>query len=107
VLRYDTAQVWTSGATVPIKVALVDWNGVDLSSPNITVTAVAVVNTTTGQSFVPKSPSGANPTFTFAATPTRGYQYTLKTTGYPAGSYTLDFIATGDPLIHHAPFVLR
>ena len=44
VLRYDTAQVGTSGATVPIKVELVDWNGVNLSSSNITVTAVAVAN---------------------------------------------------------------
>ena len=45
VLRYDMPQVGTSGATVPIKVELVDWNGVNLSSSNITCRpVVAVVN---------------------------------------------------------------
>ena len=106
-LRYDTTKIWNSGKTVPIKVDLVDWNGVDVSSPSIIVTVQSVTNQTTHTVFLPHAPGGSNPTMTFVLKPTRGYQYNVQTTGYTIGNYTLDFTATGDPITHHAPFVIR
>ena len=35
------------------------------------------------------------------------YQYNLKTTGYPSGTYTLGFTVTGDPVTHTVEFVIR
>jgi hypothetical protein len=35
-----------------------------------------------------------------------GYQLNVKTTGYPAGTYTLSFTVGGDPTLHTAQFVI-
>ena len=35
-----------------------------------------------------------------------GYQLNVKTTGYPAGTYTLSFTAGGDPTVHTAQLVI-
>ena len=51
--------------------------------------------------------SAAGP-FTFLTLPDRGpgYQLNVKTTGYPAGTYTLLFTAGSDPAIRTATFVI-
>ena len=36
-----------------------------------------------------------------------GYRLNVKTTGYPAGTYTLSFKAGSDPTVHTAQFVIR
>ena len=33
-------------------------------------------------------------------------QLNVKTTGYPKGTYTLSFTASGDPTVHTAQFVI-
>ena len=100
---YDTTRQATSGSTVPIKVALEDYYGNNVSSATITVTAKMVTNTGTGTTLAPTSPGGTT-SFAFDTLGTIGYRYNLKTTGYATGSYTLDFVASGDPVTHSAPF---
>jgi len=35
------------------------------------------------------------------------YQYNLKSTNYPAGTYTLSYTVTGDPVVHTVSLVIR
>jgi hypothetical protein len=37
---------------------------------------------------------------------TQNCPYSLQTEGDKNSSYTVDFSATADPIIHHAPFVI-
>jgi hypothetical protein len=89
---------------VAIKLKVCDFNGVNLSSASIVLTAVSVT---------PLQPivSNANPDFKFrfdtTVAPGGGYVFNLIVKDYPAGSYTLDFTATGDPITHHAPIVVK
>ena len=51
-------------------------------------------------------------TFTFVNAPATGgeagpqYQLLIRTTGYPAGTYTLSFKDTGDPVTHTLKFTI-
>ena len=90
-----------------INIRLVDFLGADVSNTRIVVRANSVTRTDTGSTSVATSPGGANPGSVFIVAPGGGYLFTLDTRGYAAGSYTLDFVAGGDPVTHHAPFVLR
>jgi hypothetical protein len=89
-----------SGASVPVKIQLSNYSGKNLSSPAITVTIVG---------FAPNPAPGVAPTGTF--TYMKGdsgpmYQFNVKTTGYPPGTYTLSFTVTGDPNVHTVNFVI-
>ena len=56
-----------------------------------------------------KVPPGKTPggTFTYQMLDQGpGYQLNIKTTGYPAGTYTLSFTVSGDPTVHTAQFVI-
>jgi hypothetical protein len=106
-LRYDTAKAWKPGSVVPIRIELQDYFGGDVSDKGIVVTARSVTNTVTHATFTPTAPGGTNPNFVFYVSPAIGYEYDLKTTGYGSGSYTLDFVATSDPVLHGAPFLIR
>jgi hypothetical protein len=88
-----------SGSTVAVKLQLLNTAGTNLSAAGTTVTV-------TGLSPSPapgKAPTG---TFTFMTLPGQGpgYQLNIKTSGYPAGTYTLSFTVSGDPTIHTAQF---
>jgi hypothetical protein len=82
---YDTDRVNKRGATVPLKVALVDFAGRNLSAANVSVSGFRFVTAKTG-SF---------------------YQLDLVTKGLPAGRHVYAFYVTGDLVVHEAPFVLR
>ena len=74
--------------------------GTNLSASGITVTV-------TGLSPSPapgKAPTGTFTFLTLGQGP--GYQPNIKTTGYPADTYTLSFTASGDPTVHTAQFVI-
>jgi hypothetical protein len=89
-----------SGATVSVKLQLLNATGTNLSAAGITVTV-------TGLSPSPapgKAPTGAFTFTTMQGVP--GYQLNIKTTGYPPGTYTLSFTAGHDPTIHTAQFVI-
>ncbi len=99
-LLYDQAKATNSGSTVSIKLQLLNAVGANLSTAGITVTV-------TGLSPSPapgKAPTG---TFTFLTLDQGpGYQLNVKTSGYPAGTYTLSFTAGSDPTAHTAEFVI-
>lgn len=103
-LWYDAARAHKSGRVVAIKIALVDYFGRPFWSRGVTVTAKSVTNAATGAMLEP-TPAG-RPRLDFHSSGRR-YEYDLRTTGYAPGSYTLDFVAGSDSLIHHAPFVIR
>ena len=91
-----------SGSTIPIKVQLLDGDGTNISSAGVVLTLTsAAVTPSPG-----KQPTG---TFSFIALSEVGpmYQYDLKTKGYPKGTYTLSFSATGDASTHAIEFVIR
>ena len=69
--------------------------------------ATTVTRLRTGETLVPTSPGTTNPHFVFVVSPTKGYLYNLKTTGYRSGPSSLGFVAGGDPLVHEAPFLIR
>jgi hypothetical protein len=106
VYLYNTIAPTNSGASVPIRIELADYFGNDVSAANITVTAKSVTNTVTNATLKPTSPGATNPLMTFVVSPTHGYLYVLKSTGYAKGNYSLDFSAGADPLSYHAPFVI-
>ena len=104
--QYDAAHVKNAGSTVPIRIQLQDYFGTPIPNDGIRVAAMSVTNSN-GVTLVPTSPGATQPGLFFSALGTSSFTYQLKTTGYPAGDYTLDFVVFGDPLIHHAPFQLR
>jgi hypothetical protein len=56
----------------------------------------------------PDDTGNANPDFDFRYDPTlASYIFNLSTTGYPTGTYTLNFIAGADPALHSAQFAVR
>jgi hypothetical protein len=105
--QYDAAHVKNAGSTVPIRIQLQDYFGAPIPNQGIQITAVSVTNTNNGVTLVPTSPGATQPGLFLSAPGTSSFTYQLKTTGYSAGDYTLDFVVFGDPLIHHTPFQLR
>jgi hypothetical protein len=105
--QYDAERIKKAGSTVPIRIQLQDYFGTPISNESVRVTAVSVTNANTGAILVPTSPGATQPGFVFSTAGASSYTYQLKTTGYSAGAYTLDFVVVGDPLIHHAPFELH
>lgn len=101
-LQYDPTQASPAGAVDPIRVKLCDANNGDAGSATTIVTATSV-----SPSGALQSPGGNNPGGVFSFLNAGGYQFLLSTSGYAPGSYMLNFIATGDPTTHQAPFRLK
>ena len=91
-----------SGSTLPVKVQLQNYGGTDLSSSTIILTVTGLT---------PSPAPGVPPrgVFTYMSISDSGpmYQLNVKTTGYPAGTYTLMFTVTGDPIQHTVSFVVN
>jgi hypothetical protein len=99
-LQYDPTRPF-HGNFVPIRLQLCDANDVNVSAPGIIVHATVV-----NPGAIPAT-SIANPTNDFLFNSGMGgYVYVLNAKGLPAGSYTLEFTVTGDPITHSAPFIL-
>jgi hypothetical protein len=95
---------------VPVKIRLVDANGVNVSAPAVLVHAVSVTQISSNASVVLDDSGAANPDFDFRFDPTLeggGYIYNLKTTGYGTGTYLLNFVISGDPAVHVVQFQVR
>lgn len=104
---YDQSRAVNGGATFPIKVAVCDGNGVDVSSSALVLHATAVA-AISGFSGTPDSPGNANPDgdFRFDTTlgATGGYIFNLSTGGLAAGTYSLQFSVGNDPVTHSVLF---
>lgn len=100
-LQYDPTSPF-HGNSAPIRLRLCDANDVNVSSPGIVVHATVV-----NPGAIPAT-STANPTNDFLFNSGQGgYIYVLNTKPLSAGSYTLEFTVTGDPITHSAPFRLN
>ena len=110
-LLYDPTRAVQSGATYPIKFQLCDNNSNDLSSPNITVHAANLTQTSTSISGPVAASGNANPDNDFRFDPTLGpvggYIFNLSTKGLGTGSYSVNFTLTGDLLPYAAPFQVK
>ena len=93
-----TAKAYHSGAKVPIALQLLNAAGTNLSTAGIPVTV-------TGLSPSPAPGTAPAGTFTFLSKGP-GYQLSINTAGYPAGTYTLSFTAGSDPTVHTAQFAI-
>jgi hypothetical protein len=106
-LFYDPARPVHSGSTLPVKFALCNFGGKDVSAPGITVAATQIQGAT---AFPVTAAGNANPgnLFRFDGTGTSaGYIFNLKTDGLPSGSYQLQFTVGGDPAMHAVPFLIK
>ena len=108
---YDQTKSVKSGATDPIKFELCDANGNDLSASNIVVhaTAVVMVSTNAPQTLEDAGNSNPDDDFRFDSTlgSTGGYIFNLKTSGYPTGTFALQFKAGIDPTTHALQFGVK
>jgi hypothetical protein len=97
-------------ATGPVKIRLVDANGVNVSAAGVVVHALSVTQISINASVVLDDSGGANPDFDFRFDPTLeggGYVFNLKTTGYGTGTHLLNFVVGGDPVVHSVQFQVR
>jgi hypothetical protein len=107
---YDQTRSVNGGAVFPIKVELCDASGNDLSSGAIVMHATAI-DMVSGYVGVPESPGNANPDSDFRYDSTLGtsggYIFNLSTSGLAAGTYSLQFTAAGDPVMHTVNFGVK
>jgi Tol biopolymer transport system component len=104
--QFDQTKANKSGSTIPIKLELVDAAGVNRSAANIVVTAIGIVQVSNNAPGVLQDPGNSNPDFNFRYAGGQ-YQFNLKTTGYAAGTYRLDFQVAGDPVMHSVQFQIK
>lgn len=107
-LLYDPTFAKKSGSTYPIKLQICDANGNNLSSASIVVQAQSVTlasNNAPG----PLDDSGdSNPDFDFRYDATlAGYIYNLSLKGISTGSYNINFMVSGDSVLHSAGFQVK
>lgn len=101
---FDASKPVHARAALPIKLALSDALGNDLSSASLSITAVTLVGSN-GVSYTPQAKGNANPNSEFRHVGL-GYLYNLDTTGLAAGTYTLCVEIAGDPVLHEISFVI-
>jgi len=112
-VAYDVRLLYTvvakqSGSTYPIKLQLSDAKGNNVSSSAVVVHAVGVIQVSTNASEPLAAAGNANPDMDFRYDSTlAGYIFNLKLSGYPTGTYYLQFTAGNEPTIHNAPFEVK
>lgn len=110
-LLFDPGKAVNSGATLPIKLQLCDANHADVSSPEIILSALGVVQVSTSITGAPIDPGNANPdsNFRFDASlgATGGYIFNLSTKGLTTGTYNLTFKAGNDETVHSVSFQVK
>lgn len=94
-----------AGATLPIWLRVTDASGHNLSSADLTFTAVSIIGPD-GQTYTPQSWDRANPNKVFCHF-ARGYMYNLDTRDLLPGTYTLMVQVGNDPVLHAVTFTVR
>src|SRR5262249_43361454 len=107
----NTSQAKEPGSTLPVKIQVTDYNGVNLSSPDLPVHAVGIVPAGSSAPTMPAQDAGqANPGGLFRYDSTLGgYIFNLKLVdasgaGLAVGDYTLFFTIGDDPTQHTFSF---
>lgn len=105
-LQYNPAKAM-NGRPANITLQLCDYNGANVSSKSITLTALAV----DGNPALAKPLGNLNPGNVFLygppSAPSATYLYLLDTSALGSGAHVLTFMAQGDPIVHSAPFTLK
>jgi hypothetical protein len=105
---YDSNAAKKTGSAYPIKIQLCDASGTNLSSSSITLHAVSVTRISTNTPTVLDDTGNANPDFDFRYDSSlEGYVFNLSTKGYATGTYSLNFIAGPDLVLHSALFAVK
>ena len=106
VALYDQTKVHQSGSTIPIKLAITDVNGNNLSSASTAVTAVGIslVSTTVYGPVTDSGNSNPDNNFRFVGD---SYIFNLQSTGLATGIYNLYFTVGSDPTLHSVQFQIR
>jgi hypothetical protein len=105
---YDPSKAKTRGSTYPIKVRLCDVGDNDLSSAAVAVHAVSVTMESTDAPGTLDGGGNANPDDNFRYDASLGgYIFNLSTSGLASGSYSLNFTAGLDPVLHSASFQVK
>jgi hypothetical protein len=105
---YDQTKAHKSGNTVPIKIRLVDANGVNVSSLAVVLHATSVIQIGTDVAAVLEDSGESNPDFDFRYDSVAGvYVFNLQTRGYGTGIYALKFTVGNDPNVHTVLFQVR
>jgi hypothetical protein len=106
-LLFNNSKPVHSGAVLPIKLALTNAKGSDISAPNIAVTATRLVDSN-GHAVPLNSAGHANPNDLFRYDcALGGYIFNLTTKGLATGAYTLYYTAGKDPTRHSLTFVVH
>ena len=105
---FDQNKAHKAGSTVPVKIRLIDANGLNLSAAGIVVHAVSVVQIGSQASTIAEDSGNSNPDFDFRYDQTLGgYIFNLQTKGYSTGTYQLNFIAANGAVIYSVRFQVR
>jgi hypothetical protein len=103
---HDEIRPVKSGATIPLKVQVIDASGVNLSAATIQVTATALY-LVAGDTTAPLQDSGSsNPDNNFRYSDGQ-YIYNLKTTGLATGRWRVSYLVAGDSTVHYTFFQVR
>lgn len=105
---YDQAQAHKSGSTVPIKLRIVDANGLNVSDLAIVLHAVSVVQVSTQATGDVADAGNSNPDFDFRFDANLdGYIFNLKTSRFQTGGYLLNFTVGNLPMVYSVGFHIR
>lgn len=97
-----------TGSTYPIKLRLCDASGANVSSSNLSVTAVGAFQASNSAPAPLDDSGSANPDMNFRYDATLGgYIFNLSLNGYASGTYYLQFRAGNDPTVHSAQFQVK
>ena len=105
---FDQTKAHKSGSAVPIKIRLVDANGVNLSGAGTVLDAVSVMQVSSQANTTLDDAGSSNPDFDFRYDASvGGYIFNLKTTGFGTGTYRLSFVAGGTGTQYNVDFQVR
>jgi len=105
---YDSSKAKMRGSTYPIKVRVCDAGDNNLSSAAVGVHAVSVTTASTDAPGTLDASGNANPDDNFRYDSSLGgYIFNLSTSGLASGTYSLNFTAGLDPVLHSVSFQVK
>jgi hypothetical protein len=103
---YDPFGARRSGSVIPVKIEACDSSGLNLSRPTLPVTAVDVLQVSSGVIAPALDAGRSNPGSLFRFDGGR-YLFNLDTDGFVDGTYRLRFVIGSDPTLHAVEFEIR